>query len=141
MFVPQVTTGWGSLVEKHAMKMQESMETQLVNVITLDSIHLNIGLSYFILKIDAEESEKEILEGWLSHEIGPMIICIEGQNNEVKFALESYSYKLFFFDGINRYFVRTSFYEAVKSFNPINLLEDSSFILGGGTWLINTSIS
>jgi|LakMenEpi03Aug12_release.lakeMendotaPanAssembly.Ray.scaffolds.fasta_scaffold258372_1 FkbM family methyltransferase len=139
LFVPEVTTGWASISEKHAMKMQESMATQLVNAITLDQIHLNIGLNYFILKIDAEESEKDILEGWQSGEIGPIIICIKGDNEVIKLILESRSFKLFFFDGINQYFIKASFYKAVNSFNPVNLFEDSVFTISDSAWLVNTS--
>ena len=136
-FVPKVTTGWGSLEETHSTRMQESLKKEMVRLTTLDEIHKNLKGNYSILKVDAEESERNIISGWQSSEIGPILICIEDQDCQVKLLLESRNYNLFFFDGINSYFVKDVYYEAEQKFNPINLLEDYRFTLRDGTWLVN----
>jgi FkbM family methyltransferase len=136
-FVPEVTTGWGSLEETHSTRMKEDLKKEIVSITTLDDIHNDLKGNYFILKVDAEESERDIVSGWQSSEIGPILICIEDQDDRVRLLLESRNYKFFFFDGINSYFVKAVFYNAVQKFNPINLLEDYTFTLRDGTWLVN----
>jgi FkbM family methyltransferase len=136
-FVPEVTTGWGSLEETHSTRMKEELKKEIVEITTLDDIHNDLKGNYFILKVDAEESERSIVSGWQSSEIGPILICIEDRDDQVRLLLESRSYRFFFFDGINSYFVKAVFYDAVQKFNPVNLLEDYAFTLRDGTWLVN----
>ena len=137
-FVPEVTTGWGSLQENHASQMKESNRREIVTLMTLDDVHINLGTNYLILKVDAEESERSILEGWLLDQVSPVLICIEDQDEQVLSILNTRKYRKFFFDGINAYFVKEFYYKALEQFNPINLLEDSQFKLREGTWLINS---
>ena len=63
LFVPEITTGWGSLSKNHSQKMRETIEIEQVTMLTLDDIHLDLGDTYFVLKVDAEGSESSILEG------------------------------------------------------------------------------
>jgi FkbM family methyltransferase len=136
-FVPEITTGWGSLDEKHSTRMKENLKKEIVETITLDDIHKKLKGNYLILKVDEEESERSVISGWHSKEIGPILICIEDRDEQVKFLLESRNYVFFFFDGINSYFVKDAFFVAVQKFSPINLLEDYAFTLRVGTWLVN----
>jgi hypothetical protein len=138
IYIPSINTGWASLIEGHAECMQEDINVLKVQTITVDQIHQSLSKDYAILKIDAEENELNILKGWVQDGVKPLLICVENKNFEIQHRLEAKGYKNFFFDGINMYFVLNHFFHMVSNFNPINLLEDNSFVLRPGTWIVNS---
>lgn len=137
IYIPSVSTGWASVNQEHALYMQEDITVLKVQCMTLDQIHTTLKRDYAILKIDAEENEQNILNGWTQNIVRPLLICIENRNSEIERQLKKKNYTLFFFDGINMYFVLSSYFHFVKDFNPLNLLEDNAFVLRAETWLVN----
>jgi FkbM family methyltransferase len=137
LFVPAETTGWASNKKLHAEQMNEPIEEISVNICTLDEIHLQIKQNYFVLKIDAENSEYEIINGWRTPNISPTCICLEGGSRVLFDLLKTKGYVQYFFDGINTYFIKLEYYPKLMNFNPINLLEDNSFVLHSASWIIN----
>ena len=135
LFVPSQTTGWGSTKKYHALLMNESLSEFLVKVTTLDWLHEIVSRNYFVLKIDAEGSEDEIIRGWQNLIVMPTCICMEGNSEIANSQLITKGYKKYFFDGVNSYYIKEVYYSLLGDFNPLNLLEDGNFILGGNSWL------
>lgn len=137
LFIPTETTGWASNKKFHAELMNEPIEEISVKICTLDEIHSQIERNYFVLKIDAENSEYEIIKGWRNPAISPTCICLEGGSQILSDLLESKGYIQYFFDGINAYFIKLEHYPLLVNFNPINLIEDSSYVLDSNSWMVN----
>ena len=135
LFVPATTTGWASVQQQHAEQMNEPLVEHLVQTLTLDQVHRAVTRNYFVLKLDAEESELKILKGWTNLEISPTCICLEGTSPDVIALIVSRGYSPYFFDGINSYLIKDKYLPILTNFNPINLIDDNGFVLNTGTWL------
>lgn len=104
-----------------------------VNSKTLDEIILENNLKeklIDLIKIDAEGSEKKIIEGWsIDIKCKCIVYEITNLNNiENKFILErlkSKGFDLVFEDGINNYLIHENFEELKKFFKfPVNINDD-----------------
>jgi hypothetical protein len=84
IYIPDINTGWASLIQGHAEYMQEDINVLIVPTITIDQIHGSLSKDYAILKIDAEENELNILKGWVQNDIKPLLICVENKNLEIQ---------------------------------------------------------
>lgn len=138
IFVPEITTGWTSLDEQHSMKMGEQLLRIECGVTTLNELHKEVMEPYWILKIDAEGSEEKIIRGWTDLNINPILILIEGRNQSVVELLVQKGYKLYFYDGINSYFVLFDLFPLLEEFFPINVNDDGMFRLAENSWLTNS---
>jgi FkbM family methyltransferase len=113
-----------------------NISNEICEGMTLDEIFEFIGeVDIDWMKIDAENSEVEILNSWKSENVKPTIVVLEVLdplhksqiNNEVTELMKSKGYVEVYFDGLNKFFLSKNHGEMKIHFNlPPNIFDNFS---------------
>ncbi|MFZ4479526.1 MAG: FkbM family methyltransferase [Rhodoferax sp.] len=122
-----------SIASRHAIEGRFESETLDVDTLTLDDVYERSTFEQIHwLKIDAEGSENEVLEGWRSDDLRPWIILIEATEPTTQVDSSAiWTQKLIgkryievYFDGLNKWFISQERGELASAFtSPPNVFD------------------
>lgn len=107
------------------------------------------GRTLHWLKIDVEGAERDVLEGWNFKDLSPMIVLIEATepNRQVKthheweHLLLSKKYEFAYWDGLNRFYVRSDMPQLKNAFDSPPNVFDGAALAGSANAPWHTKIA